>query len=129
MSLTGLSLPALLEELAAPREVPGAGSALAVALATAAAVVQMAARDRSGNAQYWAFFLHGSVLTHSPAGTKSVRLALSAWRARATGNCLKRTAVEQYWRGQGLAGMERITFTVDDEHAEAGDAPAKQQGR
>jgi methenyltetrahydrofolate cyclohydrolase len=42
--LTGLSLPALLEELAAPHEVPGAGSALAVALATAAAVVQMAAR-------------------------------------------------------------------------------------
>jgi len=42
--LTGLSLPALLEELAAPREVPGAGSALAVALATAAAVGQMAAR-------------------------------------------------------------------------------------
>lgn len=42
--LTGLSLPALLEELAAPREVPGAGSALAIALAAAAAVVQMAAR-------------------------------------------------------------------------------------
>jgi methenyltetrahydrofolate cyclohydrolase len=42
--LTDLSLPALLEELAAPREVPGAGSALAVALASAAAVVQMAAR-------------------------------------------------------------------------------------
>ena len=42
--LTGLSLPALLEQLAAPREAPGAGSALAVALATAAAVVQMAAR-------------------------------------------------------------------------------------
>jgi formiminotetrahydrofolate cyclodeaminase len=42
--LTGLSLSALLEELAAPREVPGAGSALATALATAAAVVQMAAR-------------------------------------------------------------------------------------
>lgn len=42
--LTGLSLPALLEELAAPREVPGAGSALAATLATAAAVVQMAAR-------------------------------------------------------------------------------------
>ena len=42
--LTGLSLPALLEELAAPNEVPGAGSALAVTLATAAAVVQMAAR-------------------------------------------------------------------------------------
>jgi formiminotetrahydrofolate cyclodeaminase len=42
--LTGLSLPALLEELAAPREVPGAGSALAVTLAAAAAVVQMAAR-------------------------------------------------------------------------------------
>lgn len=42
--LTGLSLPALLEELAAPREVPGAGSALAVSLATAASVVQMAAR-------------------------------------------------------------------------------------
>jgi len=42
--LTALSLPALLEELAAPREVPGAGSALAVSLATAAAVVQMAAR-------------------------------------------------------------------------------------
>ena len=42
--LTGLSLPALLEELAAPREVPGAGSALAVALAAAAAVVQMTAR-------------------------------------------------------------------------------------
>ena len=44
MVLTGLSLPALLEELAAPREVPGAGSALAAALAAAAAVVQMAAR-------------------------------------------------------------------------------------
>lgn len=44
MVLTGLPLPALLEELAAPREVPGAGSALATALATAAAVVQMAAR-------------------------------------------------------------------------------------
>ncbi len=42
--LTGLPLSALLEELAAPREVPGAGSALAVALASAAAVVQMAAR-------------------------------------------------------------------------------------
>ena len=42
--LTGLTLPALLEELAAPREVPGAGSALAAALAAAAAVVQMAAR-------------------------------------------------------------------------------------
>ncbi len=42
--LTGLTFPALLEELAAPREVPGAGSALAAALATAAAVVQMAAR-------------------------------------------------------------------------------------
>jgi formiminotetrahydrofolate cyclodeaminase len=42
--LSGLSLPALLEELAAPREVPGAGSALAMSLATAAAVVQMAAR-------------------------------------------------------------------------------------
>ncbi len=42
--LNGLPLPALLEELAAPREVPGAGSALAVALASAAAVVQMAAR-------------------------------------------------------------------------------------
>jgi formiminotetrahydrofolate cyclodeaminase len=42
--LTNLSLPALLEELAAPREAPGAGSALAVALAAAAAVVQMAAR-------------------------------------------------------------------------------------
>jgi methenyltetrahydrofolate cyclohydrolase len=42
--LTELPLPALLEELAAPREVPGAGSALAAALATAAAVVQMAAR-------------------------------------------------------------------------------------
>jgi formiminotetrahydrofolate cyclodeaminase len=42
--LTDLPLPGLLEELAAPREVPGAGSALAVALATAAAVVQMAAR-------------------------------------------------------------------------------------
>jgi formiminotetrahydrofolate cyclodeaminase len=42
--LTDLSLPALLEELASPREVPGAGSALAAALALAAAVVQMAAR-------------------------------------------------------------------------------------
>lgn len=47
--LTGLSLPALLEELAAPREVPGAGSALAAALATAAAVVQMAARLSPGS--------------------------------------------------------------------------------
>jgi formiminotetrahydrofolate cyclodeaminase len=42
--LTGLPLPALLEELAAPREFPGAGSALAAALGAAAAVVQMAAR-------------------------------------------------------------------------------------
>jgi methenyltetrahydrofolate cyclohydrolase len=42
--LAELSLPELLEELAAPREVPGAGSALAVALAAAAAVIQMAAR-------------------------------------------------------------------------------------
>lgn len=42
--LTGLSLPAFLEELAAPREAPGAGSALAVALAAAAAVAQKAAR-------------------------------------------------------------------------------------
>lgn len=42
--LTGLSLPALLEELASPREAPGAGSALAATLALAAAVVQMAAR-------------------------------------------------------------------------------------
>jgi formiminotetrahydrofolate cyclodeaminase len=42
--LADLSLPALLEELAAPREVPGAGSALAAALAASAAVAQMAAR-------------------------------------------------------------------------------------
>jgi formiminotetrahydrofolate cyclodeaminase len=42
--LTDLTLPGLLEELAAPHEVPGAGSALALALAAAAAVVQMAAR-------------------------------------------------------------------------------------
>jgi formiminotetrahydrofolate cyclodeaminase len=42
--LTGLSLPALLEELASPSEAPGAGSALAASLALAAAVVQMAAR-------------------------------------------------------------------------------------
>ncbi|HLX31676.1 MAG TPA: cyclodeaminase/cyclohydrolase family protein [Gaiellaceae bacterium] len=41
---TDLSLPALLEELASPREAPAAGSALAVALAAAAAVVQKAAR-------------------------------------------------------------------------------------
>jgi formiminotetrahydrofolate cyclodeaminase len=47
--LTGLPLPALLEELAAPREVPGAGSALAAALAAAAAVVQMAARLSPGS--------------------------------------------------------------------------------
>jgi len=47
--LAGLSLPALLEELAAPQEVPGAGSALAVALAAAAAVVQMAARLSPGS--------------------------------------------------------------------------------
>jgi len=47
--LTGLTLRALLEELAAPREVPGAGSALAAALATAAAVVQMAARLSPGS--------------------------------------------------------------------------------
>ena len=42
--LADLPLTALLEELAAPRETPGAGSALAAALAAAAAVVQMAAR-------------------------------------------------------------------------------------
>lgn len=42
--LADQSLPALLEELAAPRPVPASGSALAVALAAAAAVVQMAAR-------------------------------------------------------------------------------------
>jgi len=39
-----LPLPSLLDELAAPREVPGSGSALAIALAIAAATVQMAAR-------------------------------------------------------------------------------------
>jgi len=39
-----LTLSALLEELAAPSEAPGSGSALAVALAGAAATVQMAAR-------------------------------------------------------------------------------------
>lgn len=39
-----LTLTALLEELAAPREAPGSGSALAVALAAGAATVQMAAR-------------------------------------------------------------------------------------
>jgi formiminotetrahydrofolate cyclodeaminase len=44
MKLSDLSLPALLDELAAPQEVPGAGSALAVTLAAAASVVQMAAR-------------------------------------------------------------------------------------
>jgi formiminotetrahydrofolate cyclodeaminase len=42
--LADLSLRALLDELAAPREVPGAGSALAAALALGAATVQMAAR-------------------------------------------------------------------------------------
>lgn len=42
--LSDLSLPVLLEELAAPREAPGAGSAMAVTLAVAAATVQMAAR-------------------------------------------------------------------------------------
>jgi methenyltetrahydrofolate cyclohydrolase len=42
--LTELSLTALLEELAAPGEAPGSGSALAVALAAGAATVQMAAR-------------------------------------------------------------------------------------
>lgn len=47
--LADLSLTALLEELAAPREVPGSGSALAVALATAAATVQMAARLSAGS--------------------------------------------------------------------------------
>ena len=47
--LSGLTLPALLEELAAPREVPAAGSALAAALAMAAAVVQMAARLSPGS--------------------------------------------------------------------------------
>ena len=46
--LTGLSLPALLEELAAPHEVPGAGSALAVALATAAAAEPPLALARLG---------------------------------------------------------------------------------
>lgn len=42
--LSDLALPALLEELAAPRPAPGAGSALAVAVGAAAAVVEMAAR-------------------------------------------------------------------------------------
>jgi formiminotetrahydrofolate cyclodeaminase len=42
--LADLSLTALLEELAAAREAPGSGSALAAALALAAATVQMAAR-------------------------------------------------------------------------------------
>ena len=39
-----LPLPALLEELAAPSEAPGSGTALAVALAAATATVQMTAR-------------------------------------------------------------------------------------
>ncbi|MGH3008369.1 MAG: cyclodeaminase/cyclohydrolase family protein [Gaiellaceae bacterium] len=42
--LADLSFTALLEELGAPRETPGAGSALAAALAAGAATVQMAAR-------------------------------------------------------------------------------------
>jgi methenyltetrahydrofolate cyclohydrolase len=42
--LSDLSLPALLEELAAASEAPGSGSALAVTLALAAATMQMAAR-------------------------------------------------------------------------------------
>lgn len=46
---TDLSLSALLEELAAARESPGAGSTLAVALAAAAATVQMAARLSAGS--------------------------------------------------------------------------------
>ncbi len=42
--LTDLPVRVLLDELAAPREIPGGGSALALALAAAAAVVAMAAR-------------------------------------------------------------------------------------
>jgi methenyltetrahydrofolate cyclohydrolase len=42
--LSDLPLVALLEELAAPRAAPGGGSALAVALASAAAIVEMGAR-------------------------------------------------------------------------------------
>ncbi len=47
--LADLSLSALLEELAAARESPGAGSTLAIALAAAAATVQMAARLSAGS--------------------------------------------------------------------------------
>ena len=42
--LIDLSANALLDELAAQREIPGGGSALALALAAAAAIVEMAAR-------------------------------------------------------------------------------------
>jgi formiminotetrahydrofolate cyclodeaminase len=45
--LTGLPLPALLEELAAPREVPGAGSALAAADAAGVAAQAEALRERA----------------------------------------------------------------------------------
>jgi len=44
MTLTELSLDALLDELAEDRETPGGGSALALTLAAAAAIVEMCAR-------------------------------------------------------------------------------------
>ena len=47
--LTDLSLPALLEELAAPHPAPGGGSALAAALALAASIVEMVARVSAGS--------------------------------------------------------------------------------
>ena len=87
--LSDLPLPALLEELAAPRAVPGSGSALALALAAAAAVVEMGGRlstaaweDAAGvAAQAWALRERAAALVQEDAD--AYRQALDARRAAA----------------------------------------------
>lgn len=90
MALADLSVTALLEELAAPREAPGAGSALAAALAAAAAAVQMAARlsadswpDAAGVAAQ-AESLRERAAALIDADADAYRLALEARRSAPT---------------------------------------------
>jgi len=88
--LADLSLTALLEELAAPSEVPGSGSALAAALAAAAAAMQMAARlsaetwPEAGGAAAQAEALRERAATLVELDAEAYRRALEARAARAS---------------------------------------------
>jgi formiminotetrahydrofolate cyclodeaminase len=82
--LSDLSLTALLEDLAAAREAPGSGSAMAVTLALAAATVQMAARlsletwGEAGGAAAQAEALRERALALADEDAEAYRAALEA---------------------------------------------------